>query len=108
MPSIITTTALLFSCIVLLFPSVSGSPGWDPREQIMSKTLFVNVVNVKELFGNNVTSTLARSDNTWVVNFYASWCGHCRRFAPTWKNLAYNIRGKKTTLCNTKSNIFLF
>merc|ERR1711892_48614 len=31
---------------------------------------------------------LYNSDTLWVVQFYNHWCGHCQRFAPTWKDLA--------------------
>ncbi|KAL8177480.1 UNVERIFIED_CONTAM: Sulfhydryl oxidase 1, partial [Gekko kuhli] len=32
------------------------------------------------------------SSSAWVVEFYASWCGHCMQFAPTWKELARDVQ----------------
>ncbi|XP_043376698.1 sulfhydryl oxidase 1 [Chelonia mydas] len=32
------------------------------------------------------------SSSAWLVEFYASWCGHCVHFAPTWRALAADIQ----------------
>ncbi|XP_077188335.1 sulfhydryl oxidase 1 [Paroedura picta] len=32
------------------------------------------------------------SPSAWVVEFYASWCGHCIQFAPVWKELARDVQ----------------
>lgn len=37
--------------------------------------------------------------NLWVVLYYAHWCGHCQRFAPTWKFVADQFKGKTKKYC---------
>ena len=34
------------------------------------------------------------STSAWVVEFYNSWCGHCIRYAPEYKHIATNVKGK--------------
>lgn len=33
------------------------------------------------------------SDESWLVEFYAPWCGHCRKFAKTWREVAHSLTG---------------
>ncbi|XP_026105751.1 sulfhydryl oxidase 1-like [Carassius auratus] len=40
----------------------------------------------------NVDSVLLNSTAAVLVEFYATWCGHCVAFSPTWKNLARDIK----------------
>jgi protein disulfide-isomerase len=43
-----------------------------------------------EKFQKAVTNTL----DPWFIKFYAPWCHHCQALAPTWHNLARQMRGK--------------
>lgn len=58
-----------------------------------------SVPQVKVLTGNDFDSTI--SAGTTFVKFYAPWCGHCKRLAPTWDQLA-EITHSKTGITIAK------
>ncbi|XP_010848556.1 PREDICTED: sulfhydryl oxidase 1 [Bison bison bison] len=44
------------------------------------------------LRADTVRRTVLGSRSAWAVEFFASWCGHCIAFAPTWKALANDVK----------------
>ncbi|GMN27951.1 hypothetical protein TIFTF001_001871 [Ficus carica] len=47
-----------------------------------------------ELNSHNFDELVIKSKDLWIVEFFAPWCGHCKRLAPEWKKAANNLMGK--------------
>lgn len=47
-----------------------------------------------ELTSRNFDELVLKSKELWVVEFFAPWCGHCKKLAPEWKKAARNLKGK--------------
>ncbi|KAK1418165.1 hypothetical protein QVD17_27304 [Tagetes erecta] len=47
-----------------------------------------------ELNSHNFDELVVKSKDLWIVEFYAPWCGHCKKLAPEWKKAAKNLQGK--------------
>ncbi|KAK9663914.1 hypothetical protein RND81_14G006000 [Saponaria officinalis] len=47
-----------------------------------------------ELNSRNFDELVLKSKDLWVVEFFAPWCGHCKKLAPEWKKAANNLKGK--------------
>ncbi|KAK3404419.1 hypothetical protein EUGRSUZ_K00732 [Eucalyptus grandis] len=47
-----------------------------------------------ELTSSNFDELVLKSKELWVVEFFAPWCGHCKKLAPEWKKAAKNLKGK--------------
>uniref|UniRef100_A0A8C7YY54 Sulfhydryl oxidase n=1 Tax=Oryzias sinensis TaxID=183150 RepID=A0A8C7YY54_9TELE len=72
------TAAAMLMCFCLL-PSAAQAGLYTASDQI---TLLTR---------DNVESVLVNSTAAAVVEFYASWCGHCISFSPVYKSLARDI-----------------
>ncbi|XP_051172729.1 sulfhydryl oxidase 2-like [Leptopilina boulardi] len=44
------------------------------------------------LNNTNFDSNVYNSNTSWLIEFYSQWCGHCQRFAPTWKVFGKNVK----------------
>ncbi|KAF4653858.1 hypothetical protein FOL47_010271 [Perkinsus chesapeaki] len=52
------------------------------------KDSFVQVLDSKTF-----SKTVIQSNELWVVEFYADWCGHCQQFAPEYEKAAKAMAG---------------
>ncbi|CAH0561883.1 unnamed protein product [Brassicogethes aeneus] len=50
--------------------------------------------DVVELTDSNFDKLVLQSDDMWLVEFYAPWCGHCKNLAPHWAKAASELKGK--------------
>ncbi|CAG2167755.1 unnamed protein product [Oppiella nova] len=50
--------------------------------------------DVVELTDANFEEKVLKSDDLWLVEFFAPWCGHCKSLEPIWAEAATELKGK--------------
>ena len=50
--------------------------------------------DVVELTESNFKKLVMDSDDMWLVEFFAPWCGHCKNLEPHWAKAASELKGK--------------
>lgn len=50
--------------------------------------------DVIELQPKDFKEQVLKSEDTWLVEFYAPWCPHCKSLAPEWIKVAQELKGK--------------
>lgn len=50
--------------------------------------------DVIELTDENFDKLVLGSEDMWLVEFFAPWCGHCKNLAPHWATAATELKGK--------------
>jgi protein disulfide-isomerase A6 len=48
---------------------------------------------VEVLTTANFNKMVLDSDEIWLVEFYAPWCGHCKNLEPQWEKAAKILKG---------------
>lgn len=56
-------------------------------------TLYSGKSDVIDLNPTTFTSRVVDSDDIWIVEFYAPWCGHCKSLAPEYSKAASALKG---------------
>ncbi|KAF8414166.1 hypothetical protein HHK36_002165 [Tetracentron sinense] len=71
----------------LLKERLNGKEAGGPSEKSQpSASVELNSLNFDEL--------VLKSKELWIVEFFAPWCGHCKKLEPEWKKAANNLKGK--------------
>ncbi|KAK4790650.1 hypothetical protein SAY86_017954 [Trapa natans] len=71
---------------------VPGKPPVDYQGAREIKALLKDRLN--ELNSRSFDETVLKSKELWIMEFFAPWCGHCKKLAPEWKKAANNLKGK--------------
>ncbi|XP_053609121.1 protein disulfide-isomerase A6 homolog isoform X2 [Plodia interpunctella] len=50
--------------------------------------------DVVTLTDSNFKELVLDSEDMWLVEFYAPWCGHCKNLEPQWAKAATELKGK--------------
>jgi len=81
--SSVTGGLLLAAVCCLLHASLvsAGAGLYSPHDAVI------------ELTSNNFDRQVLKSNEVWMVEFYAPWCGHCKSLAPEWLKAAKALQG---------------
>lgn len=71
--------------------SVTFMDAWLSHESITPQVSATNADHVIQLTPTDFDSKVLQSEDIWMVEFYAPWCGHCQRLAPIWRQASQMV-----------------
>lgn len=57
-----------------------------------SLALYDSSSDVIDITPSNFDKLVTNSDEVWIVEFYAPWCGHCKNLVPEYKKAAKALK----------------
>lgn len=60
---------------------------------VSSMAFYEEGSDVVKLTAANFKEQVLDSDDFWLVEFYAPWCGHCKKLTPEWERAAKGLKG---------------
>ena len=60
---------------------------------------------VQEINSDNFNQEVLGNNGVTVVDFYANWCGPCRKMGPLLEEVETELKGVKFTKINTDDNL---
>ncbi|CCD61191.1 Sulfhydryl oxidase [Caenorhabditis elegans] len=86
----------MFLLILLITPVLADIATYGYHPKGANPTLYSpedSVLQLDEATFNDTIFGAQSGAAGYLVEFYSDWCGHCRAFAPTYKNLAKDVDG---------------
>lgn len=91
------TKSSIFLLLLLLLGFYSSNLFAAPLQPNMI-SLYNSNDKIVILVAKNFSSTIYQSETAWLVEFYASWCGHCQRYAKTYRQIGIDTLAWKSVV----------